>query len=508
MTISIVSQQPGLLDRLTLTLSNLRACRLCWRITISIFAAILAAEAAILFFSIQRFEQDRLYELERESLVLTRAIIREAAHSDDFAAAVAAIGPRMRDNSVLLGIQVFDEAGRRLAGFGVLPDQVKDSDVGHAVTKYFRSDDGSVQDLIWPQRRTRSDYLVAARIDTGEIGPQVTAFIWRIIGLVMLISVVVTVVAMFVLERLLLNPLLQLRNGLSALSQDIENPARHRLSMSGKDELRDVTNSFDVLTARLESALLEIEQQNSRLRIKEVAEQANKNRSEFLSNMTHELRTPLNSVIGFSEVIKTQFTSETVDPQALEYVEEIYQGGHNLLGIINDILELTRIEAGSVSIQTEEICIGDIAQSCVNFFRTSIEDKQIEINLQQRETWGLVEADPQLIRQIILKVLSNAIKFSPSGSQVEISGLAEANGCLSIIVEDNGIGMSDEEILIALEPFGQVDGSLSRSNDGTGLGLPLVKLLLELHGGSLDIQSTKGAGTRVSMLLRPGAGNS
>ena len=198
MTVFDIPQQPGLADRVALTFSSLRSCRLCWRITVSVFAAILVTEAAILLFSIQRFEQDRLYEVEREGLVLTRAILREAAHNGNLAKAVSSVGPRLRDNSVLLGIQVFDAAGNPVAGFGVRPDLVKDSDIGHPVTKYFRSADGTALDLVWPQRRTRSEFQVAARIDTGEIRPQVTAFIWRIIGLVMLISVVVTIVAMVV----------------------------------------------------------------------------------------------------------------------------------------------------------------------------------------------------------------------------------------------------------------------------------------------------------------------
>jgi hypothetical protein len=172
MTLTSSPARPGVRGRIGDTFAQLRSCRLCWRITIAIFAAILATEGAILFFSIQNFERDRLHEVERESLIVARAILREAKLQDDFAAGVSELGPRLRDTSVLLGMNVLDKNGTTIARFGVAPDPDLAVTPDMSTTRYLRSTDGLALNLAWPARRTRSDHMVVARIDTTEIAPR------------------------------------------------------------------------------------------------------------------------------------------------------------------------------------------------------------------------------------------------------------------------------------------------------------------------------------------------
>jgi len=501
MSYSSSALRPGLAERISETITGLKTCRLCWRITLAIFVAILAVEAAILFFSVQNFERDRLVEVEREGLILTRAILREVTGEDNQSAAIAAIGPRLRDTSALLALAVFDPAGHPIGRFGDGAGALKMPKGAVSVTRYQRYEGGGYMDLVWPPRRTRSAYIVAARIDTREIAPQVRAFIWRILGLVLLISTSVTVVAMLVLERLVLRPIRELRDGLVALAQDPENPTAHRIFATGTDELGEVAEKFDFLTAELAEAFVKIELQNAELREKAITEEANQAKSGFLANMNHELRTPLNAIIGFSELVKTQPLGELGDPRYLEYIEHIHEGGTHLLGVIDDILDISRIESGTVSLQLEPIQIGEIVESCLRYFKDHLDQKDIRVSTPPQDAWPEMIADARLVRQMLVKLLSNAIKFSETGSEVEISLEIEDDHCLRVIIADTGIGMTADEIVVAMERFGQVDGTFSKANDGTGLGLPLVKLLAELHGGVLEIESKKGQGTRANIVF-------
>ncbi len=262
-----------------------------------------------------------------------------------------------------------------------------------------------------------------------------------------------------------------------------------------------MAEKFDFLTSELAEAFAKIERQNTELRAKAIVEEANQAKAGFLANMNHELRTPLNAVIGFSKLLQSQPLGELGDPRYLEYVEHIHEGGSHLLGVIDDILDLTRIESGAVSLQLEPIQIGEIVESCIRYFQDRFDEKDMRVSLPPRDAWPEMIADPRLVRQMLVKLLSNAIKFSEDGSEVEISVNIEDDQCLRIIIADTGIGMTADEIVIALERFGQVDGTFNRVNDGTGLGLPLVKLLAELHGGVLQIESEKGRGTHANIIF-------
>jgi len=234
---------------------------------------------------------------------------------------------------------------------------------------------------------------------------------------------------------------------------------------------------------------------------KEIAESANRAKSEFLGNMSHELRTPLNAVNGFAQMLMNQTFGELGDSRYLEYAGHIHESGEHLLDVINDILDLSRIEAGKISLQDETFNINEVLASCILFLDSRISNKRLRITTPPDQAWPQLRADKRVVRQMLLNLLSNAVKFSHPDTRIDVAGQIEDDGGLTIIITDTGIGLTDKEIIIAMEPFGQVENSLSAINEGTGLGLPLVKSLIELHGGACEIGSAKSVGTQVSLLF-------
>ena len=233
------------------------------------------------------------------------------------------------------------------------------------------------------------------------------------------------------------------------------------------------------------------------------ADKANKAKSEFLANMSHELRTPLNAIIGFSDILKRQLFGNLGDPRYSEYVTDINDSGNHLLAIINDILDLAKAEAGKLTLQEEDIdlvrCLDDAMRMC----RGRAVTGGVNLNFANATESIYAHVDERLIRQIVLNLLTNAIKFTNEGGKVTLSIAAEPGQDIVIQVQDTGIGIAQEDIARVIRPFEQVETVLSRSHGGTGLGLPLTSKLTELHGGTFDIQSQVGIGTTVIVRLPP-----
>lgn len=235
-------------------------------------------------------------------------------------------------------------------------------------------------------------------------------------------------------------------------------------------------------------------------RAKEVAIQANKAKSEFLANVSHELRTPLNAIIGFSEVMIQEVFGPVGNDRYRDYAGDIRQSGIHLLGVINDLLDYSKLEAGRLELHTEEISLREIIDKCVRMMRQGAESENVTLIGKLPAINDTIHGDEQKVTQIVLNLVSNAIKFTPAEGVVTVS-MCESNNGIDIEVTDSGIGMSADDIELALSPFGQVDSALNRQHAGTGLGLPLSKSLAELHGGTLDISSAPGAGTTVTVHL-------
>lgn len=230
------------------------------------------------------------------------------------------------------------------------------------------------------------------------------------------------------------------------------------------------------------------------------AEEANEAKSAFLANMSHELRTPLNAILGFSEIIRDKLLGHDVERYA-GYAADIHRSGTHLLRVVNDILDVTKIEAGKLELQEETVKVSAILEDSMLAVLPQAAAREIRLSNPSSNIQALITGDSTKLKQIFINLLSNAIKFTPAGGTVEIFAAAEKDAALAITVRDTGIGMSEKEVRIALKLFHQVDNSLSRRFEGTGLGLPLAVLLTDLHGGTLTIDSTPGTGTAVTVRI-------
>ncbi len=232
---------------------------------------------------------------------------------------------------------------------------------------------------------------------------------------------------------------------------------------------------------------------------KEQAELANRSKSEFLANMSHELRTPLNSIIGFAQVIARRHIDGMTEERRSEYAEDIIASGEHLLRVISDILDISRVEAGELDLQETQLDLRQLAATAVRMMRERSEAKALRLDIEAKDAPVHVVGDELRIRQVLLNLLSNAIKFTPSGGTVtvRISGSDVDGGTVEVI--DTGIGISAEDLPRITKPFEQVRESHIQAHEGTGLGLYLVKSLVEAHGGTLSIESEPGKGTRVTV---------
>ncbi|MGE8944493.1 sensor histidine kinase [Leptospira interrogans] len=234
------------------------------------------------------------------------------------------------------------------------------------------------------------------------------------------------------------------------------------------------------------------------------AELAGRVKSEFIANMSHELRTPLNTVIGFSKLLREHQHRRLQDHEIIEYADLIHDAAGHLLSVINDILDISKIQSGKYTLDNRELNLGDVVESTLAGFRPSADEAGVRLEYRIDPAIQPIRGDSVKMRQIITNIVGNALKFTHEGGRVMVEAARMTTGGAALVVRDTGIGMSQEEITIAMMPFGQVDGTHSRWREGTGLGLPIAKALIELHGGRLEIRSQKSKGTEVAVILPGG----
>lgn len=329
------------------------------------------------------------------------------------------------------------------------------------------------------------------------------------IGLSVVVAVlIISYLMATIFQRTISRPLLNLAETARQIS--IRKDYNIRAAYDGdmekefKNELVILTSSFNEMLTEIEAREQQLKQQNTELeKAKESAESANRAKSHFLANISHELRTPLNAIIGFSSILMNQLFGPMGDQKYLEYARDINESGTHLLDIINDILDLSKAEAGKLLLNYEEVHIGKAINKSITIVAERAAKSQIAITTDIPKMLPPLVADRLRLIQVILNILSNAVKFTDEGGSVHIAvRLLETDGEVThfvITTKDTGIGMAKEDIEKAFQRFGQVDSGLNRKYEGTGLGLPLTKKLMELHHGDIVIDSEPGAGTLVTL---------
>ncbi len=229
------------------------------------------------------------------------------------------------------------------------------------------------------------------------------------------------------------------------------------------------------------------------------AELASKAKSEFIASMSHELRTPLNAIIGFSDMLRTQ--SKMPEETTQQYANYINEAAQHLLQLINEILDVSKIQAGKLSVDLQTLDPGPIVASCLRFIEMRAANKGITVDCEIADNLPMVKADPLRLKQVLLNLLSNAVKFTGDNGNVLVSVAQEGERLISFSVIDNGKGMTQEELHMATQPFGQVRSGHGDANEGTGLGLPITMALIKSHGGKFMLQSQKGVGTSATFLI-------
>jgi two-component system cell cycle sensor histidine kinase PleC len=230
------------------------------------------------------------------------------------------------------------------------------------------------------------------------------------------------------------------------------------------------------------------------------AEGANQAKSEFLANMSHELRTPLNAINGFSEIMLAEMFGPLGDGRYKVYAQDILNSGQHLLALINDILDMSKIEAGKMALSFEQVTVEDLAEEAGRLVRNRAEAAGLTLTLELPPL-PEIEADYRAVKQILLNLLSNAVKFTPRGGRVWISAERVEGDIVRIAVHDTGIGIAAEDLARLARPFEQIESQQAKTQQGTGLGLALSKALVEMHGGSLALESAPGQGTVASFSL-------
>ncbi|MEC4687820.1 MAG: HAMP domain-containing sensor histidine kinase [Nitrospirota bacterium] len=230
------------------------------------------------------------------------------------------------------------------------------------------------------------------------------------------------------------------------------------------------------------------------------AEGANRAKTEFLANMSHELRTPLNAIIGFSEIIEREILGQAQgNSKYVDYARDINGAGNHLLNVINDILDIAKIEVGQLELEEDVFDVDESLCICLKMLADQSQKNSVQLERTGLDSLPSLRGDEKKFKQIVINLLSNAIKFTPEGGQVSLGAEIDAHGDLKVTISDTGIGIAAEDLDKVMTPFAQVDSAHSRKHQGTGLGLPISKALSELHGGSFTMASEPGVGTTVTV---------
>jgi signal transduction histidine kinase len=400
-------------------------------------------------------------------------------------------------DSDFIAAAVHDSTGRELASFGApFADTNPDLRI--------------VQPINYA---TRSGFETVGRLTTVTSDERLWAGFYRrasvMVGLLVLVSSVLILGVHIALRASVIRPVRQL---ISAIERAESGGARQEVTWRSFDEIGTVIGAFNslqrhrdlyeteltegrrTLENRVRARTLELQDAHDQ------ANAANQAKSRFLANVSHELRTPLNAILGFADLISNERFGPLNDPRYKEYSQFIVRSGQHLLTLINDILDLSKAEAGQLELHEELIDLAGITEDAVRMVGQRAEIGQILINVAEMGSAPVLRADRRMMVQILVNLTSNAVKFTPPGGQVDVAWTWMEDG-VGLSVSDTGIGIPPEDVPNLMEPFTQRDGDLTRGYEGTGLGLPLTKHLTELHGGWLKIETAEPVGTTVVVFL-------
>jgi signal transduction histidine kinase len=352
------------------------------------------------------------------------------------------------------------------------------------------------------------NWTVFVETPRAEVLAPLYTTLWRM-GLVVAAGLLLSMIASFFLARALVRPLRALETGAELIGRG---ELEQRIEVHTGDELEGLANQFNKMAADLRASYIglerKVEERTHELREKSMQlEKANKHKSEFLANMSHELRTPLNAIIGFSEVLSEQMFGEVNDKQ-MEYLKDIHSSGRHLLSLINDILDLSKIEAGRMELDLAAFHLPSLLENCSILVRERASRHGLALKLDVEPGLDDWVADERKVKQVVVNLLSNAVKFTPRGGSVTLRArrVPGADGqrspsTVEIAVVDTGVGIPEDQHAPVFEAFQQAGGDYLLKSEGTGLGLSLAKSYVELHGGSIRVESAPGKGSTFAFVL-------
>lgn len=475
-------------------LRGMLACRFCRRVTGFIFLTILAVEAALLIPSYFNYERDRLMRLDDVGMTAVTGLLL-AAESGGEAGNPKLLAVRWIKDTPLVGLHIIGAGNEFAIGEGVSLQPG-----APASARPQRQEGGTRYDATWTIEVDGRVWQVAARLDASTVGPELFWFVIRILGLVAVIAVVVTTATLIVLSGSLIRPLLRLRDQMLLAADAPEAAKADPRSTARDDEIGEMARTFDLMTGRIAASIQDLRAHEIELaKARDAAERANAAKSTFLAAMSHELRTPLNAIIGFSDIMRNESFGPHAVPRYKDYAGDINNAGTHLLGLINDVLDLSKAEAGRLDLDETDLSLSDLMDSATRFVSGRAEDGGVALDVTAPENI-VVRGDAQRLRQILLNLVSNAIKFTPHNGRVEVVAGLTGDGALQVAIADTGSGIAPDDLELVFQPFEQA-GDRTIRREGTGLGLPISRRLAEAHGGHLTLSSVPGQGTTATLFL-------
>jgi len=331
---------------------------------------------------------------------------------------------------------------------------------------------------------------IRIRSSLDQIGATIRTYL-SVVLIIVLLAIALAWLLAARLQRQVTQPIFCLLDTMRTVAR--ERDYSQRAQKHGDDELGALIDGFNDMLAETEAHKVELNT------ARQEAESASRLKSEFLAHMSHELRTPLNAILGFSDFMLNEPHGPLGHENYRDYMRDIQGGGQHLLEVINDILDLSKMEAVGLELHEEVLDTEALIDESVRFLRERADNAGVGLCAEVAPGLPHLYGDSQLLKRGLLNLLSNAIKFTPTGGRITVRADEEPGGAITLAVIDNGIGIAPQHIEHVLTPFGQAENVFRRKHDGTGLGLPLVKSFIELHGGALELRSALGEGTKVTL---------